>query len=83
MVVRGLSLPGACGPNLARIASDNWDFLLHCLFDEMRVESELSSCGVQQVGKGPSPGHTSCMLGEGGSAFPGYVTSWLCLEFVR
>ena len=44
-------------------ASENWDFLLHCLFDEMRVESEFSSCGAQQVGKGPSLGHTPCTLG--------------------
>ena len=39
MVVHDLSLPGACGPNFARIASDNWALLLHCLFDETRVES--------------------------------------------
>ena len=44
--VGGLYLPGACGPSLARIALDNWGFLSHCLFDETRVNSELSSCGV-------------------------------------
>ena len=41
--VGGLSLPGAYGPSLARIASDNWGLLSRCLFDETRVESELSS----------------------------------------
>lgn len=41
--VHGLSLLGACGPNLARIVSDNWGLLSHCLFDEALVEFELSS----------------------------------------
>ena len=39
----GLVFPGSCGPSLVRIASDNWGLLLRCLFDERRVESELSS----------------------------------------
>ena len=30
----GLALPGSCGPSLARIEFDNWDFLSHCLFAE-------------------------------------------------
>ena len=30
----GLDLPGSCGPSLARIEFDNWDFLLRCLFAE-------------------------------------------------
>ena len=81
MAVCGPSLPGACGPNLARIASNNWGLLSRCLFDETRVESELSSYCARYVGKGPSLGHTPCTLGEG-SAFPGYVASWSCLELV-
>ena len=44
--IGGLSLLGACGPNLACIASDSWGLLSRCLFDETLVESELSSCGV-------------------------------------
>ena len=44
--VGGLSLPGACGPNLTRIASDNCGLLSRCLFDETQVESELSSYGA-------------------------------------
>ena len=44
--VGGLSLPGACGPNLACIASDNYGLLSRCLFDETQVESELSSYGA-------------------------------------
>lgn len=34
VVVRGLSLLSAYGPNLACIALDNWDFLLCHLFDK-------------------------------------------------
>ena len=30
----GLNLPGSCGPSLARIEFDNWDFLSRCLFAE-------------------------------------------------
>ena len=30
----GLDLPGSCGPSLARIEFDNWDFLSRCLFAE-------------------------------------------------
>ena len=30
----GLGLPGSCGPSLARIEFDNWDFLSRCLFAE-------------------------------------------------
>ena len=30
----GLGLPGSCGPSLARIEFDNWDFLSRCLFVE-------------------------------------------------
>ena len=74
MVVHDLSLPGACGPNFARIASDNWALLLHCIFVETRVESELSSCDARYVGRGHLLGHTPCTLGEG-STFPGYVAS--------
>ena len=44
--VGGLSLPGVCGPSLARIASGSWGLLSRCLFDERRVEFELSSCGA-------------------------------------
>ena len=82
VAVCGLSLPGACGPNLVRIASDNWGLLSRCLFDETRVESELSSCGERYVGKGPSLGSTPRISREG-STIPGYAISWLCLEFVH
>ena len=41
-----LVFPGSCGPSLARIASDNWGLLSRCLFDERRVEFELSSWGA-------------------------------------
>ena len=58
VAICGLSLPGACGPNLACIVSDNWGLLSRCLFDETRVESKLSSCDARYVGKGPSLGHT-------------------------
>ena len=81
MVVRSLFLLGACGPNLACIASDKWGLLSHCLFDETQVEFQLSSCSARYVGRGPSLGHTPCTLGEG-STFLGYVASWLCQEFV-
>ena len=30
----GLGLPGSCGPSLAHIEFDNWDFLSRCLFAE-------------------------------------------------
>ena len=30
----GLGLSGSCGPSLACIEFDNWDFLLRCLFAE-------------------------------------------------
>ena len=43
----GFPIPSVCGPNLARIVSDSWDFLSHLLFYETRVESKLSSNGVQ------------------------------------
>ena len=46
VVARGLFLPGACGPNLARTMPDNWGLLSRCLFDETRVESERSSYGA-------------------------------------
>lgn len=46
VVAHGFSIPGVCGPNLARITSDNYDFLSRHLFDEIRVEFELSSCGA-------------------------------------
>ena len=46
LATRGFSIPGVCGPNLARIASDSWDFLSRLFFYETRVESELSSHGV-------------------------------------
>ena len=81
VAIRDLSLPGAWGPNFAHIVLDNWGLLSHCLFDETRVESKLSSYGAQYVGKGPSLGHTPCILGES-STFPGYVASWLRLKFV-
>ena len=41
-----LVFPGPCWPSLARIGSDNWGLLSRCLFDEIRVESELSSWGA-------------------------------------
>lgn len=47
VVVRDLSLLSAYGPNLARIALDNWDYLSRHLFDKTRVESEISSCGAR------------------------------------
>ena len=34
VAIGGLDLPGSCGPSLARIEFDNWDFLSHCLFAE-------------------------------------------------
>ena len=46
----GLDLPGSYGPSLARIAPDNWSLLSRCLFDERRVEFELSSKGVWCMG---------------------------------
>ena len=46
----GLVFPGPCGPSLVRIASDNCGILSHCLFDERRVEFELSSWGVWCMG---------------------------------
>ena len=76
-----LSLPGACGPNIAHIVLDNWGLLSLCLFDETRVESKLSSCGARYIGKGHLLGHSSRISGAI-SVIPGYVASWLCLEFV-
>ena len=46
LATRGFSISGVCGPNLARIASDSWDFVSRLIFYETRVESELSSHGV-------------------------------------
>ena len=46
MATSGFVFLGSCGPSLARIASDNWGLLSRCLFDERRVESELSSWGA-------------------------------------
>ena len=46
VAIRGFSIPGACGPNLARIASNSWDFLSRLLLDETRVESAFSSYGT-------------------------------------
>ena len=34
VAIGGLDLPGSCGPSLARIEFDNWDFLSRCLFAE-------------------------------------------------
>ncbi|RVW76745.1 hypothetical protein CK203_047550 [Vitis vinifera] len=50
VVIGGLDLPGSCGPSLARIEFDNWDFLSRCLFAEKWVESELSSRGARGIG---------------------------------
>ena len=78
--VGSLSLPGSCGPNLARIAFDNWGFLSHCLFDERRVESELSSCGAWYVGTSRSRDRSSRILGMT-PVVPGYTDFGLGLEF--
>ena len=50
----GLVLPGSYSPSLVRIAFDNWGLLSCCLFDERRVESELSCWGAWYVGVGRS-----------------------------
>ena len=34
VAIGGLGLQGSCGPSLARIELDNWDFLSRCLFAE-------------------------------------------------
>ena len=47
VAILGFPISGVCGPNLARIVSDSWDFLSHLLFYETRVESKLSSNGAQ------------------------------------
>ena len=79
--IGGLSLPCACGPNHARIASNNWGLLSRCLFVETRVEFELSSSRAWYGGKGHSLAHSSRMSGAI-FAIPGYMASWLCPEFV-
>ena len=76
MGASGLVFPGPCGPSLAGIASDNWGLLSHCLFDEKRVESELSSWGDWCMGMGLSCGRILHV-----SAVPGYIDSGSGLEF--
>ena len=78
--IGGLSLPGACGLSLTCIASNNWGLLSRCLFDETRVESELSSCGAWYIGKGRSWGR-SLRISRATPMVPGYATPWLSLEF--
>ena len=80
MGASGLVFPSPCGPSLAGIAFDNWGLLSHCLFDEKRVESELSSWGAWCMGVGRSCGrilHVSGMT----PAVPGYIDSGSGLEF--
>ena len=43
-------LIGSYGLSLVRIAPDNWGLLSRCLFEERRVELELSSKGVWCMG---------------------------------
>ena len=73
----GLVFPGSCGPSLAR---DNWGLLSRCLFDERRVESELSSWGAWCMGVCRSCGLTLPVSGMA-PAVPGYLDSGSGLEF--
>ena len=76
----GLGLPGSCGPSLARIEFDNWDFLSRCLFAEILVESELSSRGARGMGVCGSCGLTLYVSGIA-PAVLGYIDSGSGLEF--
>ena len=76
----GLVFLGSCGLSLARIASDNWGLLSRCLFDERRVESELSSWGAWCMGVCRSCSLTLPVSGMA-PAVPGYIDSRLGLEF--
>ena len=76
----GLVFPGSCGPSLARIASDNWGLLSRCLFNERRVEFELSSWGVWCMGVCRSCGLTLHVL-EMAPVVSGYIDSGSGLEF--
>ena len=76
----GLGLPGSCGPSLARISPENWGPLSRCLFDERRVEFELSSWGVWCVGVCRSYGLTLHVSGIAPTV-PWYIDSGSGLEF--
>ncbi|RVW42766.1 hypothetical protein CK203_079968 [Vitis vinifera] len=43
VAIGGLDLPGSCGPSLARIEFDNWDFLSRCLFAENLLLGPLNA----------------------------------------
>ena len=76
----GLVFLSPCEPRLVRIVSDSWGLLSRCLFDERRVESELSSWRAWCMGVGRSYGrilHISGMT----PAVPGYIDFGSGLEF--
>ena len=75
-----LVFPGPCGPSLVRIAFDNWGLLSRCLFDERRVESELSAWGAWCMGVCRSCGLTLPVSGMA-PIVPGYIDSGSGLEF--
>ena len=52
IVAHDFSTPGVCGPNLACIASNNWDFLSHNLFlrDTSGVRAFILWCVIRWQG---------------------------------
>ena len=65
-----------------RIALDSCDLLSRLFFVEMRVELELSSGSVGQVG-GNFSFRLYLLTIKGNLTFPGKDTSLFCLEFDR